>query len=70
MTTPPIGMPVQYNLPEGEGPDANTVYAAIVTAVNADATVNLTVFVDGGQNFSASSVPAQSAGVTTFYSTF
>ena len=65
--TAQIGLPVQFNLPEGAGPDQNTAYAAVITSVNANGTVNLTVFVDGGSTFTAQNVPAQAEGMTTFY---
>jgi len=65
---PQIGLPVQYNIPAGSGPDLNTVYGAVITQINTDGTVNLTVFVDGGQSFTATEVPAQTGNLTTFYS--
>ena len=66
--TAQVGLPVQYNIPQGTGPDQNTVYAATITAINADGTVNLNVMVDNGAGFPALNVPAKADGLTTFYS--
>ena len=68
MTTQ-IGLSVQYVCPVEQSPNQQTIHAAIITAVNSDATVNLMVFADGCQPGVALSVPAQAEGLETYFQT-